>query len=130
MNRPRRIAWFIVVGCTAAAVHLGSVVLLVEALGTAPLIANVAGWLLAFAVSFTGQSQLTFRGRGTPWTAALPRFFALSLGGFLLNEGAYALLLRWTALRYDLALGMVLVMVAILTYLLGSRWVFRRSPAS
>lgn len=129
MNMLRRIGFFIIVGCAAAAVHFGTVVALVEALGAAPLLANVAGWLVAFAVSFTGQSRLTFRSHGTPWTVALPRFFLLSLGGFLMNEGAYALLLRWTVLPYDVALVLVLVAVAVVTYLLGSRWAFRRTPA-
>jgi len=60
---------------------------------------------------------------------ALPRFFALSLAGFALNETGYALLLRWTALPYDLALACVLLAVAVMTYLLGSSWAFRRTPA-
>jgi putative flippase GtrA len=129
MKALRRIGWFVVVGCVAAAVHFGTVVLLVETAGAAPLLANVLGWLLAFAVSFTGQSRLTFRSHGTPWRVALPRFFALSLAGFVLNETGYALLLRWTDLPYDLALACVLLAVAVMTYLLGSSWAFRRTPA-
>ena len=129
MTSLRRIAFFIVVGCAAGAVHFGAVVLLVEWLGVAPLLANVLGWLLAFGVSFTGQSKWTFRSHGTPWAVALPRYFALSLSGFVLNEVGYALLLHWTRLPYDLALGLVLVAVAVMTFLLGSRWAFRRSPA-
>lgn len=129
MTALRRIAFFIAVGCAAGAVHFGAVVLLVEWLGASPLLANVLGWLLAFVVSFTGQSRLTFRSHGTHWTVALPRYFAVSLSGFVLNEAGYALLLHWTALPYDLALGLVLVAVAVMTFLLGSRWAFRRSPA-
>jgi putative flippase GtrA len=102
MTALRRIAFFIAVGCAAGAVHFGAVVLLVEWLGASPLLANVLGWLLAFGVSFTGQSRLTFRSHGTHWTVALPRFFAVSLSGFVLNEAGYALLLHWTALPYDL----------------------------
>jgi putative flippase GtrA len=125
-----RLAWFIAVGCTAAAVHFGMVVLLVETLGWAPLVANVAGWLVAFIVSFCGQRLLTFRARGTPWRHALPRFFAISLLGFLANESSYALLLHFSAIRYDVLLALVLVGVAVMTYLLSSRWAFRhRTPA-
>ena len=129
MTALRRIAFFIAVGCAAGAVHFGAVVLLVEWLGASPLLANVLGWLLAFGVSFTGQSRLTFRSHGTHWTVALPRYFAVSLSGFVLNEAGYALLLHWTALPYDFALALVLVAVAVMTFLLGSRWAFRRSPA-
>jgi putative flippase GtrA len=121
-----RLAWFVAVGCAAAAVHFGIVVLLVERFAWAPLAANVAGWLVAFIVSFCGQSLLTFRDRGAPASHALPRFFVISLLGFLANEASYALLLRWSALRYDALLALVLVGVAIMTYLLSSRWAFRR----
>jgi putative flippase GtrA len=124
-----RLAWFVAVGCTAAAVHFGMVVSLVEALGWAPLVANVAGWLVAFVVSFCGQWQLTFRGHGAHWWHALPRFFAISAMGFLVNESAYALLLRVSPLRYDVLLAGVLVAVAVMTYLLSSRWAFRRRTA-
>lgn len=125
----KRIAFFVAVGCAAAAVHFGMVVMLVELLHVQPLAANVAGWLVAFVVSFLGQWQLTFASRGTPWRHALPRYFLLSLGGFAGNEVAYAVLLRFTPLPYQLALVIVLLAVAAITYLLGSRWVFRRSRA-
>jgi putative flippase GtrA len=127
MKTLARLAWFIAVGCTAAAVHFGVVVGLVELAGLAPLLANVAGWLVAFIVSFCGQWLLTFRGSGAPWRQALRRFFLISLGGFTANESAYAVLLHFSALRYDLLLGLVLVAVAVMTYLLSSRWAFRGS---
>ena len=122
-----RLAWFVAVGCVAAAVHFGVVVALVELLALPPLLANVGGWLVAFVVSFCGQWLLTFRGTGAPWQQALPRFFLLSLGGFAVNEAAYALLLHFSALPYDLLLGLVLVGVAVMTYLLSSRWAFQGS---
>jgi putative flippase GtrA len=129
MARMKRIAFFVAVGCAAAAVHFGIVVLLVELLRAPPLAANVAGWLVAFIVSFLGQWQLTFASRGTPWRHALPRYFLLSLAGFAANEAGYAALLHFTALPYDVALAAVLLAVAVMTYLLGSRWVFRRTAA-
>ena len=123
-----KLGWFVAVGCTAAAVHFGVVVALVSGLGLPPLAANVAGWLVAFVVSFLGQWQLTFRAHGAPWLQALRRFFLLSAAGFAINEASYAILLRWTPWRYDVLLAGVLVGVAVMTYLLGSRWAFRGSP--
>jgi putative flippase GtrA len=129
MKTVPRIASFIAVGCTAAAVHFGVVVLLVSYLGTAPLAANVGGWLAAFVVSFLGQWRLTFRGQDAPALRALRRFFAISLLGFATNEAAYAVLLHFSSLRYDVLLATVLVGVAVMTYLLSSRWAFRSSQA-
>jgi putative flippase GtrA len=112
----RRVAWFVVVGCAAAAVHLGVVKLLVSQLGWLPLVANVAGWLLAFCVSFAGHWQIR----------AARRFFFISFTGFSINEAMYAVLLRlvgddW----YLVVLFFVLLSVAVITYLLSSRWAFR-----
>lgn len=119
-----RVAWFIAVGCAAAAVHLAVVVLLVSGLGQLPLAANVAGWLVAFTVSFSGHWLLTFSHRAAPWWRAIRRFFAISLAGFLVNEVTYAILLRLSGWRYDVLLAIVLVAVAVVTYLLSSRWAF------
>jgi len=124
-----RIGWFVVVGCAAAAVHWSVATALVALGGWAPLQANVVGWLVALGVSFTGHHQLSFRGHGNPIGRAGLRFFSLSAGGFLVNETAYALLLHWTSVRYDLLLAGVLVGVAGTTYLLSRHWAFLNSSA-
>jgi putative flippase GtrA len=122
----RRVAWFVFVGCMAAAVHLGTVVLLVSRFGWQPLVANVVAWLVAFCVSFSGHWHLTFPRSGAPLARAAVRFFLISLAGFLVNEAMYALLLHLTGTRwYAVVLFFVLLAVAVMTYLLSSRWAFR-----
>jgi putative flippase GtrA len=125
----RQVGWFIAVGCAAGAVHLGCVMLLVAAGGVPPLAANVGAWLVAFGVSFAGHHRLTFRRHGAPVGAAARRFFVVSAAGFAVNEAAYAVLLRWSGLRYDIGLALVLVAVAAATYWLGRHWAFLRSAA-
>ena len=122
-------AWFIVVGCAAAAVHLGRVMALVGQLGAAPLLANVVGWLVAFIVSFSGHYLLTFRGSQAPLARAAGRFFLISAAGFAVNELAYALALRWGGLRYDITLAALLVLIAVLTFIASRRWAFIGKPA-
>jgi putative flippase GtrA len=124
-----RIGWFIAVGCAAAAVHWVVVVALVGRAGWQPLVANVAGWLVAFTVSFAGHHRLTFGAQGAPVWPSARRFFAVSAFGFAVNECAYAALLRWSGQHYGLALAVVLLGVAVVTYLLSRHWVFlRREP--
>lgn len=123
------IARFVLVGTAAAAVHWGVVVLLVEHAGWRPLLANVLGWLIAFSVSFSGHYRWTFGNHGAPLLRSAGRFFAVSACGFAINEVAYALLLRWSALRYDLVLAVVLIAVAGGTYVVSRHWAFRRNPA-
>ena len=119
-----RVIWFVAVGCAAALTHLGVVVVLVSRHGQLPLAANVIGWLAAFIVSFAGHWLFTFRSQQAPLWRAARRFFGVSAAGFATNEFAYALLLQWSSWRYDLVLALVLVGVAVITYLLSSRWAF------
>jgi putative flippase GtrA len=117
---------FIAVGSSAAAVHWAVVRLSVEALGLVPLVANVVGWMIAFVVSFSGHRYWTFAetsGRDT--RESLWRFGLVSLGGFVLNELSYAAVLSVGALRYDLALGLVLVGLAAVTFVVSRWWAFR-----
>lgn len=121
----RRIGWFLAVGSAAAAVHLATVIALVRWGAWSPLAANVVGWLVAFVCSFAGHHRTTFRDANAPVPRAAGRFFAVSALGFAANQSAYVLLLRVTWLRYDIALAIVLVAVAAMTYLLGRRWAFQ-----
>ena len=77
---------FVAVGCAAAATHWAVAVGCVELAAAAPLVANLVGWLVAFAVSFIGHYRLTFRHSRIPWTIAIRRFFLVSAAGFLVNE--------------------------------------------
>lgn len=121
----RRIGWFVAVGSAAAAVHLSMVVALVRWGGWSPELSNVVGWLTAFACSFCGHHFTTFGDAGAPVARAARRFFVVSALGFSINQLAYVLLLRLTGLRFDVALALVLVGIAVMTYFLGRRWAFR-----
>jgi putative flippase GtrA len=121
----RRLGWFVAVGTAAAAVHLGTVIALVRWGQWSPLAANVVGWLVAFVCSFAGHHRTTFRDANAPVRRAAGRFLLVSALGFAANQSAYVLLLRVSWLRYDVALALVLVAVAAMTYLLGRRWAFQ-----
>lgn len=121
-----QVAWFVMVGCAAAATHWAVVVITVSGLNLAPLLANVVGWLIAFAVSFGGHYTLTFRHQKAPLGRALRRFFMVSALGFAINEAAYAWLLHATRLRYDILLALILIAIAVMTFILGRLWAFRQ----
>jgi putative flippase GtrA len=122
----KQLALFLAVGCAAAATHWGVVVLAVSTAAMQPLVANVAGWLVAFIVSFFGHYRLTFRHQHAPLARAARRFFAVSALGFSVNELAYAWLLQVTRLRYDVLLALILIGIAGMTFILGRFWAFRR----
>jgi len=126
----QQISLFIAVGCAASATHWGVAVACVEGLGAAPLVANLIGWLAAFVVSFSGHYRLTFRHSHTPWTIAVRRFFFISAVGFIINESAYAWLLRVTAVSYDVLLALILIALAVGTFITSRLWAFRHKPAA
>ena len=120
-----QVGWFIAVGCAASLTHWLVVVAIAAGLAVQPLIANFAGWLVAFVVSFSGHYHLTFRYQKASLWPAATRFFFVSALGFCINEASYAFLLRTTAMRYDVLLVLVLVGVAVRTFVLSRLWAFR-----
>jgi putative flippase GtrA len=121
--RIRELVAFGLVGASAFLVHFVVVASIVP-LGVPPLVANVAGFLAAFTVSFVGHGRWSFPAEGRPVGPALRRFAVVAVGGFLVNESAYAVLLRFTRLDYRFALFLVLAGVAALTWLAGRHWAF------
>ena len=105
-------------------VHLGSVALVLVPLGLPPLIANIFAFLLAFQVSHLGHHRFTFSAADAPVARSRRRFFLVALTGFLVNEAMYALLLHFTELDYRVALAVVLVAVAALTFISARQWAF------
>jgi putative flippase GtrA len=126
----RQLSWFVAVGCAAAATHWLVVVACVQGADAQPLVANVVGWLVAFCVSFSGHYLLTFRHQAGAWHVAAMRFFCISAAGFVVNEVSYAWLLRHTALRYDVLLALILIAIAVLTFLFSRFWAFRHNAAT
>ena len=118
-----QVSRFALVGIVALLVHWCVVRLLVP-LGLAPLVANVFGFLVAFNVSYFGHRKLTFKAEALQHSQTLPKFASVALGSFAINESLYALLLFFTPLRYDIALFIVLGVVAVLTYLFSRFWAF------
>lgn len=116
---------FGMVGVAAMIMHWCVVALLVP-LGLTPLLANVIGFCIAFNISFFGHHHWTFVSADNRSTT-FKRFAGVAILGFVTNEVIYALLLELTPLDYRIALIMVLVAVAGMTYLLSRLWAFRQS---
>ncbi|ANJ66195.1 hypothetical protein A9404_01335 [Halothiobacillus diazotrophicus] len=117
--------FFGLVGLTAAGVHLAVVWVLVSQTGMAALLANPAGFFVAFWVSFFGHRHASFaREEPHPIRQALPRFALVAVLAFLANEFLYALLLAFTPLPYTVALFLVILVVAVGTYLASRLWAF------
>lgn len=124
-----RQAWcFALVGLLATIVHISVFAGLFELLRIPPLIANSAAFLLAFSVSFAGQSVWTFRAqiddRGLT-VIHLARFLCTSLVGFGINTLiVYVIVMRLGASSL-LALPFMATLAPATVFALNKWWVFR-----
>lgn len=76
---------FAFVGAAATLVHLGVAQSLLLLTGLNAYIANIAGFLCAFLLSYVGHYFFTFRHTGAH-SAAIAKFLMLAIGGFALNN--------------------------------------------
>ena len=122
------VSWFTIIGALAALTHyIVAVGLEYSALVTAAH-ANIAGFIVAFPVSYIGHSQFSFAQHKAKHSAALPRFLSVAILGFLANQTLVVSALKYTALPFWLVLGMVMILVAVSTYLLSRHWAFKGQP--
>jgi putative flippase GtrA len=121
----RSISWFTLIGALAAAVHYVVAVSLEAGLGVAPAWANPCGFLLAFPVSYIGHRQFSFAAQKASHQQAFPRFLLVACGGFLSNQFLLLSALRLFALPFWLTLAIVMVVVAVTTYMLSRFWAFK-----
>ncbi len=119
------ISWFAVIGAIAAGVHYFIAVGLEFTQLLTAVYANVAGFLFAFPVSYFGHRKFSFSGQRSSHWYAFPRFFFVALLGFIANQFLVINALRYTNIPFWLTLGIVMVLVAISTYLLSRYWAFK-----
>lgn len=117
---------FVLIGSIAALIHLTILHLLVTTGLLQPLAANALAFMVAFIISYTGQSLWTFNHKQHNHKSAALRFLATQLlCSFALNQGLYALLLEFTALNYLVASVLVLITVPFVTFSLSKYWAFK-----
>jgi putative flippase GtrA len=122
--------WFTIVGALAALTHYVVAVGLVHLVNLQPAWSNVFGFAFAFPVSYVGHRKFSFANQNASNRHALPRFLSVALAGFIANQGLVVLGLRYTPIPFWLLLGIVMVAVAVSTYLLSHYWAFKSRPPS
>lgn len=121
----KSISWFTIIGALAALTHyIVAVSFEYSALFTAAH-ANIAGFVAAFPVSYFGHRTFSFAGQDASHRQSLPRFLSVALLGFLANQTLVLSAIEYTKLPFWFALGVVMVLVAISTYLLSKFWAFK-----
>ncbi|MDR3503301.1 MAG: GtrA family protein [Legionella sp.] len=120
-----RLVYYAGIGSAAAGTHLSIVFLLVNFAHMHALVANIFAFFTAFNVSFFGHKYLTFSQLHDQKVLSLPHFFLVAASAGAINEGLYFLVLRCTHLNYLFALGLVLFLVSVYSFLLSRYWACR-----
>ena len=120
--------WFVLVGASAALTHMAVFTVVLILIPTLlPEIANVAGFLVAFLVSFVGHRRLSFQDAGTSVMQSFVRFAATAVAGFATNETVFIVLFRVLVLPTWVALISGIVVSAVQTFVLSRFWAFKRN---
>ena len=125
MKSLRSISWFGLVGACAALVHYVSAVVLEAHEWLSPAYANFVAFLIAFLVSYFGHRYLSFAGNVRSHLHALPRFLTVAIAGFTGNQILLLGLLQHSQLPFWIALGIVMLVIAIATFFSSKYWAFR-----
>lgn len=125
LNLTHQLVYYVGIGALAASIHVLAVFLLVHYAGLDALFANVFAFLIAFNCSFFGHRYLTFATLHNEKKLSLPHYFLVAASGGMMNEGLYFLILRSTHLNYLFALILVLILVAVYSFLLARYWACR-----
>jgi len=120
--------WFLLVGASAALTHMAVFALALYLFPPLwPELANLAGFLVAFLVSFVGHRRLSFQDADTSLMQSFMRFAATAVAGFVTNEAVFIALFRVLQLPTWMALMSGIVMSAVQTFVLSRFWAFKRS---
>lgn len=115
---------FVVVGLSAATVHMTIVVALVESGFLQPLVANVVAFCFAFQISYWGNRFWTFGSTQQTHWIAYKRLLSVSILSFIANETLFYLLMTAFQLPYPVALFMVLAILPLAVFTANKLWVF------
>jgi putative flippase GtrA len=114
---------FALIGIVATGVHVAVALTARTAFSLDPLVANFTGYACAVGVSYLGNARLTF-GRSARDAGQFARFLFVSLLGLALNQTIIHLLVDRAHWPFWLALGPVVVLVPLLSFLLMKLWAF------
>lgn len=116
---------FILVGASAAAVHESVMIMVVECFGVNPSAANLLGFFVAFFCSYLGHKKLTFKSSASINRSIL-KFFSVAALSFLCHYVIFYFLVYVLGTPYYVALPVALLIVAVLTFYISKRWVFKQ----
>jgi putative flippase GtrA len=104
--------------------HVGTLTLLVEAVGMRPVWASSIGFALSVLVSYSLQKWWVFAS-GSRHRSAIPKFLVATCVALLLNAAVIAIGTDVLHVHYVAVQVVALVLIPVSNYLINSLWTFR-----
>lgn len=122
---PARLRSFMGVGASMTAANAALLVLLVDGFSIVPVVANWGRTVVVTQVQFGLHLRFTWKDRidGPIWRQ-WRRYNALRVVTILINQALFWMLVSWTALHYMAAYGICTIVIGVVNYLAGDRFVF------
>ncbi len=117
-------ARFGIIGIAATIIHVVTALVLHHGLDLSPLWSNAIAFLTAWAVSYGGNWAWTFQGR-TAHNYSAPRYLAVAIGGFCLNQLIVLVATGLWDWPFWLALIPVVIIVPLVGFLASRYWAYR-----
>jgi putative flippase GtrA len=114
---------FFAVGGGATLVHVAAALVFNAALGIRPLVANFLAFLVAWGLSYWGNWRWTFRAESAHGRA-MPRFFAVSLALFFVNQAIVYVAVERLGWPFWAALSVVVAVVPAAGFAASRLWAF------
>lgn len=124
-----RIVKFGLIGGLASLTHLAVATAIFELFWRNIFVANTAGFVIAFFVSYFGHYHVTFESTSGHKTS-LWRFLVTALFGYGVNTVLLAAITYLTGRETPLSLVVTIAFAAASVYLLSKRWAFAGGPPS
>ena len=122
----RRIARFGFVGVLALLTHIAVANAVLAYVTSSAYAASLAGFLVAFAVSYLGHFHFTFSGpQNKEHGKTLPRFLLIAVCGFLGSLVVLKTIATYGDLPPAVSLTFSILVIPGLTYLAARLWAFR-----
>ena len=125
----RQFARFGVIGVLSTLLHVGTVVLAVEAFAVDPRAANVIAYMVAFPFAYFAHYHFSFACDHAHGVTAT-RFIVVSFACFLLGQGIMHVVYGRLGLAYGTALAAMIVTLPLVSFLLNRFFVFQRRRGS
>ena len=125
----RQVMKFLTVGGGATAMHVATALALNGLANVPPLWANVLAFLAASGVTYFGNWRWTFDA-ASPHGLAVPRFMALSLSCFAVNQAIVYAFVEWAGRPLWVAMIPVVLVIPALSFWLSRTWIFQPSHAN